>query len=88
MVLGVSNNGTFGDYDDNGGPDCFTGTAVRACEYPKGSDTRYLYAGAFWIGAVSGRDTLVSTGADGWSVTGHELNPDVAPIGDIVIRSM
>jgi hypothetical protein len=88
MVLGVSNNGTFGDYDDKGGPDCFTGAVVRACEYPKGSNTRYLYAGAFWIGAVSGRDTLVSTGADGWSVTGHELNPDVAPIGDIVVRSI
>ncbi len=88
MVLGVSNNGTFGDYDDDQGPDCFTGAAVRACEFPKGSNTRYVYAGAFWIGAVSGRDTLVSTGADGWSVTGHEFQPDVAPLGDIITRSI
>ncbi len=88
MVLGVSNNGTFGDYDDNGGPDCFTGARVHPCEYPKGSNTRYLFAGAFWIGAVSGRDTLVSTGADGWSVTGHELFPDIAPLGDIITRSI
>lgn len=88
MVLGVSNNATFGDYDNNGGPDCFTGAQIRACEYPKGSNSRYLYAGAFWIGAVLGRDTLVSTGADGWSVTAHEFNPDVAPIGNMVFRSI
>ena len=27
----------------------------------------FLYAAAFWIGAVVGRDTLVSEGANGWS---------------------
>lgn len=88
MVLGVSNNGTFGDYDDGQGPDCFTGAVVRACEFPKGSDSRYLYAGAFWIGAVLGRDTLVSTGADGWSVTGHEFHADVEGLGEMVVRSI
>jgi hypothetical protein len=87
MVLGVTNWGTFGDYDNNKGPDCFTGEAIHACEFPKGSNTRYLYAGAFWIGAVKGRDTLVSTGADGWLGT-HEMFPDVAPLGDIITRSI
>jgi hypothetical protein len=87
MVLGIQNNGTFGDYDNNKGPDIFTGGPVKACEFPKGSDSRYLYAGAFWIGAVSGRDTLVSVGADGWQ-NQHEMFPDQAPLGNIVFRSI
>ena len=50
----VSNQATFG-YPARGGPvDCFTGEALESCEYPKGSRTKYLFLGAFWIGAVSG----------------------------------
>ncbi|MBI5265610.1 MAG: hypothetical protein HY851_00095 [candidate division Zixibacteria bacterium] len=60
---------------------------MKACEFPKGSDTRYLYAGAFWIGAVSGRDTAVSVGADGYYLQ-HEMFPDQAPLGNIVRRSI
>jgi len=87
IVLGVQNNGTFGDYDNNKGPDVFTGGPIKACEFPKSSDSRYLYAGAFWIGAVSGRDTLVSVGADGWQ-NQHEMFPDQAPLGNIQYRSI
>lgn len=90
MVLPVGNNGTFG----RGGrgplgwlPDCFTGERVYpGCEFPKGSGTKYLYQGAFWIGALVYRDTLVSVGADGWD-GGPELFPDVSPQGEIIYRS-
>ncbi len=84
----VSNAATFG-YPARGGPsDCFTGENIESCEYPKGSRTKYLFMGAFWIGAVSGRDTLVSTGADGWQHTGNEFHPDESPLGDMIYRSL
>ncbi|HKK20572.1 MAG TPA: hypothetical protein VJ983_03790 [candidate division Zixibacteria bacterium] len=88
IQLTINNNGTFGD-GFAAGPtiDCITGQSVKSCEYPKGSNTRYLFAGAFWIGAVVGRDTLVSVGADGWE-TSREFAPDQAPFGDIVYRSI
>ena len=35
-----------------------------------------MFGAAFWIGAVVGRDTLVSEGADGWDRNGNEFNPD------------
>ncbi len=68
IVLAVNNNGTFGTgFSLGASGDCFTGGQVNSCEYPKGSSTQYLFAGCFWIGAVIGRDTVVSVGADGWS---------------------
>ena len=86
LVLCVKNNGAFGSTYFNSEMDCFTGERILACEYPKGSDTRYLYIGAFWIGAVVGRDTLVSMAATGWYGTGpSEFAPDVA---NVVRRSV
>jgi len=88
IVLAVNNNGTFGDGFAAGSPsDCFTGVQVPSCEYPKNSNSYYLFAGAFWIGAVIGRDTLVSVGADGWLVI-REFYPDEAPFGKMVYRSI
>ncbi|UCC45092.1 MAG: hypothetical protein JSU65_04010, partial [Candidatus Zixiibacteriota bacterium] len=87
LEFGVSNNGTIGNnYAAGSAQDCFTGERVVAMEYPKGSNTRYLFGAAFWIGAVVGRDTLVSVGQDGWTA-GAELHPDEAPLGDMVFRS-
>ncbi len=87
MVLSVTNNGTFGkSYSLAGGYDCFTGEEVQSCEYPRNSNTMYLYGGAFWIGAVVGTDTLVSVGHDGWQ-SDQELHPDEAPGGNIIYRS-
>ncbi len=84
----VSNGATFG-YPSRSGPvDYFTGESLESCEYPKGSRTKYLFLGAFWIGAVSGRDTLVSTGADGWQHNGAEFHPEIAPLGDMIYRSL
>jgi hypothetical protein len=91
MVLGITNNGTFGsEYSRAGNADFFTGQEVPSCEYPKGSNVGYLYAGAFWIGAVVGRDTLVSHGADGWAyqVNTREFHPDERPFGNPIYRSI
>ncbi|UCD63268.1 MAG: hypothetical protein JSW34_11025 [Candidatus Zixiibacteriota bacterium] len=87
MVLAVTNNGTFGNGFANSNVDFFTNELVLSCEYPRGSNTKYLFAGAFWVGAVVGRDTLVSTAATGWSWI-REFNPDEAPFGEIVKRSI
>ncbi len=87
MVLAINNNGTFGTGFSVSSTDVITGEALLDCEYPKGSNTRYLYAGAFWIGAVVGRDTLVSTAATGWSWV-REFAPDPSPFGDIVKKSI
>lgn len=88
IVLAINNNGTFGTGFTVGTfADCFTGLQVRSCEYPKGSNVEYLFAGSIWIGAVVGRDTLVSLGADGWRFT-MEMFPDDCPFGDMIKRSI
>ncbi|MEW6412378.1 MAG: hypothetical protein AB1483_07880 [Candidatus Zixiibacteriota bacterium] len=87
MVLAINNNGTFGTGFSVSSIDVITGEQLLDCEYPKGSNTRYLYAGSFWIGAVVGRDTLVSTAATGWSWV-REFSPDPSPFGDIIKRSI
>ncbi|MCP4685745.1 MAG: hypothetical protein GY867_09915 [bacterium] len=88
IVMAVDNAGHIGDgFHSSGTTDCFTGLTVHACEFPAGSNTRYLFAGAIWIGAVVGGDTLVSTGADGWSTSGYEYHPEILSLGDMVYRS-
>ncbi len=78
IALSVTNYGTFatgdGGFIQGTAADCFTGGAIQACEYPKGSNTEYCFAAAFWIGAVKGEDTLVSVGADGW-LSQREMQP-------------
>jgi hypothetical protein len=87
MALAVTNIGTFGGgFSQSGENDCFTGDNVQWCEFPKGSRTRYLFAGCLWIGAVVGRDTLVSVGADGWSYV-REFNPGEGPQELMIYRS-
>lgn len=88
IVLTVSNHAVFGDGYARGAQDCFTGDLLQSCEYPKLSRTRYLFTAAFWIGSVIGRDTLVSTGGDGWSTAANEFHPDVAPVGNMIYRSI
>lgn len=95
IALSVTNYGIFGAGATGGSStyikgvnfDCFTGAQMPACEYPKGSGTEYLYSGNFWIGAVVGRDTLVSVGADGWQQD-MEFNPDNEPFGNMLYRSI
>ncbi len=88
LELAVSNNGTLGDgFRSAPALDCFTGKGVVSCAYPKYSGSTYLFAAAFWIGAVVDRDTLVSVGADGWSPA-RELFPDPEPYGLMKKRSL
>jgi hypothetical protein len=87
MALGVTNSGTFGDGYLMGSFDCFTGRLVRPCQFPIGSNTKYLYSANLWIGGIIGTDTLVSVGADGW-VYSQELHPDVSPDGAMKYRSI
>jgi hypothetical protein len=79
IALSVTTSGTFGNgFAANIGAslsDCFTGQTTPSCQFPKGALVDYLFAGAIWIGAISGRDTLVSVGADGWQ-TSVEMYPD------------
>ena len=91
IVLAITNYGVFAAQDGalrGTSSDCFTGASVLACEFPKRSGTQYSFSGAFWIGAVVGRDTLVSVGADGWNGGIHEFNPDQPPFGDLIRRSI
>ncbi|RKX22334.1 MAG: hypothetical protein DRP51_02605 [Candidatus Zixiibacteriota bacterium] len=55
--------------------------------YPYPGNNSYLFAGAFWIGAIVGRDTLVSVGADGWSFI-QEMYPDPYPKGEVIFRTL
>jgi hypothetical protein len=89
IALGISNDGCLATRMSVSGStiDCFTGMVLPSCEYPVGSNTRYIFGGALWVGAIVGTDTLVSTGADGWSVPGNEWHPDELPHGAMLYRS-
>jgi len=60
----VSNIGQFGTGYLGPSVDPITGLETPSCVFPGNSNLNYLYVGAFWIGAVVGRDTLVSIGVD------------------------
>ena len=83
MRLAVTNHGMYGTGPifylglDAYNRDCTTRLLARSCEYPKDSRTRYLMEADLWVGAVAGRDTLVSTGFSG----GEEFHPDGRPDG-------
>ena len=84
--LTVTNQGHFGKGFIPGAGDPRGGDAP-SCIYPYPGQQSYLFAGAFWIGAIIGRDTLVSVGADGWAGT-KELWPDPEPKGRIIYRTL
>ncbi len=90
LVLAINNDGSFATgFTEGAEVDYFTGQSIPAGggEYPKGSGHQYVFAGSFWIGAVIGRDTLVSTGADGW-IGVEEMFPEPAPFGCLRKRSI
>ncbi len=75
VELVVGNNGTFGTFGD-GITDPLTNQTAWSCRYPKNSDIVYLWVGAFWIGAVVGKDTLVSCGSEDYYATAEFWSPD------------
>ncbi len=71
LGLTVTNGGQFGSgfADDMGIAliDPVTGAPAASAIYPYPGTNKYLFSGSFWIGAVVGRDTLVSVGAVAWN---------------------
>lgn len=86
MQLTIANDGTIGSSGQTM-LDPFTGKNVTSCFYPKSSDITSLWVGAFWIGAVVGRDTLVSCGSEDYYAT-QEFQPDVDPLGKVQMLSI
>ncbi len=87
LGLTVTNNGFLGTgYLSGGLIDPETGDRVMACEYPFHSDVEYLWVGGLWIGAIVGRDTVVSTTAEGYYDL-VEFWPDAGEKGAMVRRS-
>jgi len=84
--LTVANMGHFGKgFLDNVGVSL--GPDVPSCKYPYPGNVNYMFSGCFWIGAIVGRDTLVSVGADGWHYT-MEMWPAPYPESKIIRRSL
>ncbi|HSG99202.1 MAG TPA: hypothetical protein VLB27_04075, partial [candidate division Zixibacteria bacterium] len=74
IQIGHTNLGQIGTGFVGAIEDPITGEAIPSVTFPANSNRNYLYVAAFWIGAVVGRDTLVSSGSDdGFSV--HEFWP-------------
>ncbi len=86
VAFTATNWGFFGSETRTQTDPC-TGRPAESFEFPRGSAIEYLYQGAMWVGAVKGRDTLVSVGADGWYDV-HEFFPLPYPEGDIVERTI
>jgi hypothetical protein len=86
IQLAIANNGTFGTHGSSI-PDPFTGDPIPSCVFPKNSNVVYLWVAAVWIGAVVGRDTLVSVGDEDFYVT-REFWPDIRPFGDFQYGSI
>jgi len=85
LAITITNFGTFGTGFITS-PIC-DGEECPSGEYPINSNIEYLFSGVLWIGAVVGRDTLVSVGADGWFPGISELLPDAGDSGAIIARS-
>ncbi len=84
-TLTVTNMGQIGLGMSGLSTDC-GGRPCPSCEYPSGSKLQYLFGGGYWIGAIIGEDTVVSTGADGWFLV-NELTPDTGAAADFQVRS-
>lgn len=63
------------------------GRMAPSAVYPYPGNNKYLYTGTIWIGAIVGRDTLVSVGSDGWFYV-NEMWPDPYPNGEVQFRSI
>jgi hypothetical protein len=89
VELTVGNSGMVGTgYALGGNIDCWTGLVISSCEYPRASNTSYLWGAALWIGAIVGEDTLVSTAFDGTIYGGNEFHPTSQDGHGIVYRSV
>ena len=83
----VSNFGIFGTSRLGPVTDPVTGLPAPSLEYPHGHEVDYLFEGALWVGAIVGRDTLVSIASDGDYWGTHEFWALPYPEGDIIYRT-
>jgi hypothetical protein len=86
LVLGITNFGRIGRANEYPNSDFFTGLKYYNCQYPKGSQTNYLWKGGLWLGAIVGRDTLVSCATD-VNNSAREFSPEPPPGGNMTRRS-
>ena len=64
LHVGHTNLGQFGTGSVGAVADPVTGEQLPSATFPANSNFNHLYVAAFWIGAIVGRDTLVSSGWD------------------------
>ena len=88
IAFTVTNWGFIGS-ESRGFRDPCTGVSAESFEFPIHTGLEYLFQGALWIGAVKGKDTVVSVGNDGWigGAGVHEMYPAAYPEGDIIERT-
>ncbi|UCD63265.1 MAG: hypothetical protein JSW34_11010 [Candidatus Zixiibacteriota bacterium] len=86
MQLVIGNNGTFGT-EGQSEVDPFTGQLICSCVYPRNTNLVYLWVAALWVGAVVGRDTLVSVGTDDFYCT-YELWPDPGEASEFTYQTI
>ncbi len=87
LALTITNNGHLGTgYFRHNPIDPETGYRAPSCEYPIHSYNNYLWVGGIWVGAVVGRDTLVSTSANLYHYV-VEFWPDAGDQGAMKRRS-
>ncbi len=86
FFLSVTNWGFFGSQAGDF-KDPKTGLPAPGAEFPAGSNIDYLFQGALWISAISGIDTLTSTGHDGWQHIAEMYPETFENGGDIIERS-
>jgi hypothetical protein len=88
MHLTISNYGVIGNPGLGLLIDPITGAPAPSWEFPPGYEMNYLYKAALWVGAVVGRDTLVSVASGlGGSEHMQEFWPLPCPDGRIKYRS-
>jgi hypothetical protein len=85
--LTVTNIGQFGLGYLGVQSDPLSGNQAPSCYFPTNSQIEHLYVGGFWIGAIVGRDTLVSIGVDDYYNV-VEFWPAPYPYGEIEYRSI
>ncbi len=88
VAMTISNFGEFGLGTSQPVYNPATGLQAPSLSYPKGLAVNYLNEMQLWVGAIVGRDTLVSTaGWQDWSVQ-SEFWPDTIPMNEIKRRSI
>ncbi|MBN2226647.1 MAG: hypothetical protein JW763_04730 [candidate division Zixibacteria bacterium] len=88
LAMTLTNYGVFGSGSYTPLVDPLTGLEAPSLEYPQNKNVNYLFQMQLWVGALVGKDTLVSTAGGEVYAVSREFWPDSFPSGDIVYRSI